>query len=147
MNTLETLAGQMDWARRNIMYNLNFVPDDKLDWKPEPMANSVLEIVNHSAHVIARITARIKGESADVLFTPATNRTEAKEAIARSTQEYISMLHELTPADLERKVQMPWGEMPLAGAAMVAVVDTINHHGQITYIQTLLGDTESHLQM
>src|SRR5687768_3832481 len=121
MKTLETLAGQMDWAGRNIMFNLNYVPEDKLDWKPAPTANSVLEIVNHSAHVIARITARLKGESGEVPFTPATNRAEAKEAIGRSTQEYISTLHQFTPQDLERKVQMPWGEMPLAGVAMVAV--------------------------
>jgi len=136
----------MDWARRNIAYNLEFVPEDKIDWKPAPTANSVLEIVNHSASVIARITVRIAG-SGEANVVPATTRAEAKAAIAKSAGDFIAALHELTPDDLNRKVRMPWGEMPIAGAAMVAVVDTINHHGQITYIQTLLGDTESHLQM
>jgi uncharacterized damage-inducible protein DinB len=137
----------MDWAGRNIIYNLNFVPEDKLNWKPEPMANSVLEIVNHSVSVISRITARLQSGNPPAQFEPATTRTEAKTAIAQCIRDYIVVLHELTPDDLNRKVQMPWGEVPLANAAMVAVVDTINHHGQITYIQTLLGDTESHLQM
>lgn len=146
INTLETLTGQMDWAARNIIYNLNFVAEDKLTWKPAPTANSVLEIVNHSASVIARITVRLQG-SGDADVVPATTREEAKAVIGQSARDFIATLHELTPDDLNRKVQMPWGEMPLAGAAMVAVVDTINHHGQITYIQTLLGDTQSHLQM
>jgi uncharacterized damage-inducible protein DinB len=147
IQVLETLAGQMDWAGRNIIYNLNFVPEDKLDWKPQPTANSVLEIVNHSVSVISRITARLQGGNPPAHFEPATTRAEAKAAIGQCTRDYIAVLHELTPDDLNRKVQMPWGEVPLANAAMVAVVDTINHHGQITYIQTLLGDTESHLQM
>jgi uncharacterized damage-inducible protein DinB len=147
MQTLETLAGQMDWAGRNISYNLNFIAEDKLDWKPAPTANSVLEIVNHAAHVIARITARLQGDMSAVEFTPAATRDQAKQLITERARDFVAALHLLGPEDLTRKVTMPWGEMPLAGAAMVAVVDVINHHGQITYIQTLLGDTESHLQM
>jgi len=51
----------------------------------------------------------------------------------------------LQPADMERIVSTPLGELPVALIAGLPVVELINHHGQITFIQELLGDGESHL--
>ena len=38
---LELAAGQITWAHKNINNNLDFVPDDKLNWKPAPSSKSV----------------------------------------------------------------------------------------------------------
>ena len=46
-----------------------------------------------------------------------------------------------------KTLKLPFGEFPLSQAVSMPVVDLIHHHGQIAYIQTLLGDTEDHLLM
>ncbi|HTE20118.1 MAG TPA: hypothetical protein VK689_17270, partial [Armatimonadota bacterium] len=52
MHPMEVPAQQMLWASKNAAYNLSFIPEDKLNWKPAPTANSALEIVNHVAFYI-----------------------------------------------------------------------------------------------
>ena len=42
MHPLDGLAGQTTFFSRNIGHNLDFIPDDKLDWKPAPSALSAL---------------------------------------------------------------------------------------------------------
>ncbi|HVF85744.1 MAG TPA: DinB family protein [Abditibacteriaceae bacterium] len=147
METTELLIGQMEWATRNVNNNLDFIPNDKLNWKPAPEANSVLEVVNHVAYVIHGFPQLLDGGEANAQWTPATNREEAKASLQKGTEAYVAKLRTLTPQDMARTVTLPFGEMPMPVAAMIPVIDLINHHGQITYIQTLLGDTESHITM
>ena len=148
MNPLELMAGEMEWAARNVAGNLDFIPDDKLNWKPAPTANSVLEIINHVANPIYGMAAALDGQPMKPQFTPATNREEAKQLVLKGTEAYVAKLRSLSPQDLENKtVTLPFDEIPAMVAAGIPMVDLIHHHGQIAYIQTLLGDTESHLQM
>ena len=143
---LELIAGQLTWAQHNINNNLDFVPDDKFNWKPAPEAKSTLEIINHATATVNMMTSAIKGEASSEL-TPATNRDEAKKLLAQVVQAHLSLVGSLQPADLEKPVQLPFGEFPAGFVAGLPVVECINHHGQITYIQSLLGDGESHLSM
>ena len=147
MEMTEVLTGQMKFAVANVCNNLGFIPNDKLNWKPAPTANSVLEVVNHLAGSVYGVTAKISGDEQGAQFTPATNAQDAKALLQKGADNYIAMLGKLTPQDMSRTVTLPFGEVPLTVAAGVPVVEMINHHGQITYIETLLGDTESHLVM
>ena len=140
----ELIAGQIDWAHKNINNNLDFVPDDKLNWKPAPEAKSVLEIINHATNTVHTFTHAITGSHKHEL-QPATNRDEAKALLTRVVQAHLTALGALTPDEGQQMVETPVGALPKAFAAGLPVVELINHHGQITYIQTLLGDTESHL--
>lgn len=141
---LELIAGQIDWAHKNINNNLDFVPEDKLGWKPAPEAKSVLEIINHATNTVHTFTHSITGSHKHDL-PPATNREEAKALITRVVQAHQSAVSALAPSDLEQMVSTPVGDLPKGFAAGLPVVELINHHGQITYIQSLLGDSESHL--
>ena len=47
MKPLEGLAETATWAGKNTAYNLQFIPADKLAWKPAPTAKSALEIAHH----------------------------------------------------------------------------------------------------
>jgi len=147
MEMTELLIGQMEWAVRNVNNNLDFIADDKLNWKPAPGAKSVLEIVNHVAGTIYGITQALGGQEMNPQFAAATDRESAKSLVRKSADTYIAQLRALTSQDMGRTIMMPFGEMPLPIAAGVPVVELINHHGQITYIETLLGDEESHLSM
>ena len=60
MVVMEVLARQVIWACENIACNLKFIPADKLEWKPAPGAKSALEIVNHAAEVLHRMSRVLK---------------------------------------------------------------------------------------
>jgi hypothetical protein len=67
--------------------------------------------------------------------------------IRNATGTYVQALLGLDPARLGETVELPFGTFPLARAASMPAFDLIHHHGQIAYIQTLLGDEESHFNM
>ena len=140
----ELIAGQLDWAHKNINNNLDFVPADKLSWKPAPKAKSVLEIINHATETVHTFTSAISG-AARTDLTPATDAASAKALVTQVIEAHQKLLQTLTPAEGEQTVSTPVGELPKAIAASLPVVELLNHHGQITYIETLLGDSESHL--
>ncbi|MEO6906846.1 MAG: DinB family protein [Abditibacteriaceae bacterium] len=144
MVTQERLLGMMDWAAKNVNHNLDFVPDEKLDWKPAPDAKSVLDI----AHEIALSTDSIAnflatGEYQKNVARP-TTREEAKSAITAAAETYAKVLPRLTREQLAGTAHFPWGEVPMGEAIGMPVIEILHHHGQIAYIQTLLGDTDSH---
>ncbi|HVF85745.1 MAG TPA: DinB family protein [Abditibacteriaceae bacterium] len=143
----EAFASQMDWVGRNIAHNLSFIPDDKLNWKPAPTANSALEIINHLVPNILRLSDIISGGDGQFQVEPITTREAAQAAIHHAADEYSIQVSKLSPEELERPVQLPFGEVLCARACSIAVVEAINHHGQLTYIQTLLGDVESHIEL
>lgn len=148
MNPMEMMARQMEWVGRNTAYNLGFIPADKLNWKPAPTAHSALEVIGHVAGFIKAMRPVLDGgQFSPPDFTPPTTLQAAQELITSSAEDYAGGLQRLKPEDLGRSVKLPFGEFPLGRAAGMPVVDLIHHHGQIAYIQTLLGDTESHLLM
>ena len=153
MDALQLWTGQVSWAMKNLAYNLDFIPDDKLDWKPAPEANSALEIVHHLAGAFAHITAAMQkanGES-DVpeVSTPTkpATREAAKEQLAEVTQDFIALLGRVKTEDFNNVIDSPMGKMPFWFLLGMPAIDAIHHHGQIAYIQTLLGDAESHFDM
>lgn len=141
---VDLIAAQLDWAHRNIKNNLDFLPAEKINWKPAPEAKSVLEIINHATSTVHMFTHALTGSEKHDL-PPATNLAEAKQLVTRVIEAHLAAAKALTPADMEEVVALPVGNLPKGIVAGLPVVELINHHGQITYIQTLLGDAESHL--
>ena len=145
MDYLNTLAVQVEMAGKNLAYNLDFIPEDKLNWKPAPTANSTLKVVNHATSSLKSARNAITtGNMEPGEFSPATNVSEAKQLISSAASDYAQAMRALTPEDLNRTVELPFGAFPVAQLAGMMVFDLIHHHGQIAYIQTILGDTESH---
>lgn len=137
----QTVLTLFEETAQVFLFNLDFIPDDKLSWKPAPDAKSVLEIINHLAEFLNSISSRL--ESQDAEFVPAANRSQAKQVLARSAERFASAVHGATAQALGAKFR---DDMPLTlgWMATAATLDTIHHAGQIAYIQTLLGDTEIH---
>jgi hypothetical protein len=44
MEDLKVAAWMVRYGARSLIHNLEFIPADRLDWKPEPGAKSALEI-------------------------------------------------------------------------------------------------------
>jgi hypothetical protein len=147
MNPTERMAQQMIRFGRNTAHNLGFIPEDELNWKPSPTAKSALEIASHVLGVIQAMTLVLEGgEFAAPQPIPVASLQEAQEQLRGAAEEDAGRLRRLSPADLERTVQLPFGSLPLAQAASIPLVDMVHHHGQIAYLQTMRGDTENHFE-
>ena len=145
MNPMDAMAGLLEWAGKNIAYNLDYIPDDKLNWKPEPGAKSALEIIQHTAGAMMSLQPLLTGGG----FVPnepplPADREAAKQLIVAASGAYAEGMRHVNPELLGGSVDFPWGPMPFPQAASLAVLDSVHHHGQIAYIQTLLGDNEDH---
>lgn len=136
MNDKETLINLFIGISQNIAFNLDFIPADKLTWKPAPTANSALEIVGHVVQSLGALSA----PDSSSLEVP-TDLAQAKQQLQKATDRFVQTWREASPQQLEQPSALG---LTMGRFAVILVVDTINHHGQITYIQTLLGDTESH---
>jgi hypothetical protein len=145
---LEALAYQAEWAAKDMAHNLDFIPADKLSWKPAPTAKSALDVANESVGFAKGMLPMLSGGSfTPPNFTPATTAQAAKELLISTGKEYAQALRALRPEDMERKVDLGFGTFPLAQAAGMPVIELVHHRGQVCYIQTLLGDTEDHFDM
>ncbi|MBV9868197.1 MAG: DinB family protein [Abitibacteriaceae bacterium] len=144
MHPMEMTARQVEWVGQSFAHNLGFIPEDKFDWKPEPTANSAQEIVNHLVSILQGAVGVLNGGEFERKPVNVSNRDEAQQLILSVTKAQANGLRALAPSDLERTITLPFGAFPLAQAAMMATIDLTHHHGQIVYLQTLLGDTEMH---
>lgn len=144
---LSPIASQIEWAGSNFAYNLGFVPADKLGWKPGPDASSALEIAHHAANTVRFMHGMMMGDRPEPL--PAfTSCEEAQAAIRKATSEYAAYARTITEEQAAANFDTKFmGEMPFGQFAIVPAFDFVHHHGQIAYIQILLGDTESHFEM
>lgn len=149
MDVIEFVAGTATWAAKNLAYNLDFIPDDKLNWKPSPEAKSALEIVNHTAGAFRGFIPVLSGGEWAMpdASQAATDRASAKKSIIEAAEEYAAAVQKINRADLGNMIQLPFGQMPLFRVASMPLVDVLHHHGQIAYIQTALGDNEDHFDM
>ena len=143
MHPLQLLSDTVTWAGKNLSYNLGFIPDDKLTWKPAPEAKSALEIAAEVVHVLTSISAMLQHKEPGETVTFST-REEAQNAVETASADYGQMLLSFGANDLTGELNMGFATMPKARAIAIPVVDTIHHHGQIAYLQTMLGDTQSH---
>ena len=146
MHPLQLPARQIRWAAENIALNLDYIADDKLRWKPAATAPSALEIVEHLLDVLGRMTPLVGGwESENRAPQTVQNREDAKARLIEAAEKYRAMLLNLKEEQLEEAVAWHNAKIPRRAVAMMPVNDTIHHHGQIAYIQMLLGDEETHM--
>ena len=143
MNKIEDLVSRITWAGRNMAYNLEFTPKEKLAWQPAKTANSTLDVVNHAVSSVYFTLDLLTGQPSD--RPTAHNKKEAQALILDSVKAYETAIKKLTTADLEKKLKLSWGdEWTALRAIELPATDMLHHHGQVTYIQTILGDKESH---
>jgi hypothetical protein len=87
------------------------------------------------------------GPMADVAASHAGTVAEAQEWLTRAVRKFTQDVRSMSAEELDRPVETPVGTLTGQRIAALAVIDLLHHHGQIAYIQTLLGDTETHLDL
>ena len=148
MEELQSAARMLRWIVANFIHNLSFIPEDRLHWKPEPGVKSPLEI---AGEVVAGQRAMLPvftgGEWIQAPFPQPQSFAEAKQMLLEVLEEYVAALESAEPAQLDRMVTLFNFPVFAPRAVLLPVIDANHHHGQITYIQTLLGDGEYHFDM
>jgi hypothetical protein len=147
MHPMQPIAELALWAAKNTAHNLRFIPDDRLDWKPAPTAKSALEIVQHVCGALRNMRPLLTGGE----WTPnpppmPADRLGAEALLLATAEDYAAGLLAM-PLELmsqERIVFARRWSLTIGHAVTRPVVDLIHHHGQIAYLQTLLGDEAMH---
>ncbi|MBW3637924.1 MAG: hypothetical protein KY445_15890 [Armatimonadetes bacterium] len=115
-----------------------------MSWKPAPEAKSALEICEEICGVHGGFAGALQGQEFKVNPPTHSDREGAKAAVLAATSNYAQILSSLGESDLQAEMATRFGPVPKANGVGFGVVETLHHHGQIVYIQTLRGDTESH---
>jgi hypothetical protein len=157
MPTLQQQAIKMTKEAVNGLFaTARHVPQDKRnDWKPMGEARSTVSQLTECALTPFFFVSILRGEKVDMTDpTMAAKRKEMEAAITtlelaesaalKNHEMLYSVIAELSDADLDRTVPLPWNP---AGSSVADIIffdywNLVYHTGQINYIQLMLGDTD-----
>jgi len=144
MDDLKVAARLSRWGAGNFAFNLTFIPTEKFTWKPDPASKSTSEIAGEVIGVMQMCMPVFKGGGFEVSeFPKPANAEEVRSLLIPAAEAYAAALEAAGP-ELERLTMTPGGELWASRAVLFPLIDLIHHHGQICYIQSLLGDAETH---
>ena len=145
MDNLKVAAWMLRYGVRSLTHNLEFVPADRLDWKPEPGAKSALEIAGEVVGNLQWCLPILRGGEWETSSgrPRLTSLEEARSLLIGTADEYATALEAAGP-ELDRMVNIAGDMLWAPRAALIPVLDLLHHHGQVCYLQTLLGDREQH---
>lgn len=147
MADLKPLARIVRWGTASTIHNLGKLPEDKLDWKPEPTSKSALDVVAEVTGVMRMSMPLFQGEPMEYQPEPAAaTRDEAISRLQAASDTYVAAL-EAAGDELEQPVETPFGTFWGTYSVVFGLIDLLHHHGQLTYLQSLLGDAENHADM
>lgn len=136
------------WGLMDTIYQLDFIPEEKFAWSPAPGVKSVQAIVAEVVGVIRAVMPNFEAKDCPEFtgeFTAPESIAEAKAWLKEHGDAYLDALDAAVEADLQSEVAIPGGRMKAAGSVLYPAAELLHHHGQITFIQSLLGDQEVHL--
>ncbi len=147
MEDLRVAAWMLRYGARSLIHNLQFIPQERADWKPEPGAQSPLEIMTEVLRAVTMYRPILRGpdcpDPRPPLPRPATLQ-EAAELLTAAVEDYAAALESAGP-EPDRPQEMPFGGVFRATRAVCyPVLDLFHHHGQICYLQAMLGDGGMH---
>ena len=147
MEDVKVAAWMIRYGARSLAYNLDFIPADRENWKPAPEAKSALEVAAEAVRVFGMYLPMLEEGDFPTFrqgFDPPASLAEAKTRLLEVSERYAQALEAAGP-ELDRAQPMPFGGVFRATrAACYPLLDLMNHHGQILYLQSLLGDAEMH---
>src|SRR5437868_1837714 len=144
MSNLEPVARVVRWGVESMAFNLGQLPPDRLDWKPNPACKSALEVTGEVVGVMRRMQDVIEGGGfyGPQYETPASLE-EAQRQLAETGEAFAAALEKAGP-ELEHSIETPFGTLWGPRVVLWGMIDLVHHHGQISYLQSVLGDGEMH---
>jgi hypothetical protein len=145
MEDLKTAAWMLRYGARSLAHNLEFIPADREDWTPKG-AKSPLAVAQEVIRALQMYRPIFDGPEMTYpqLPPPPTTLAEARSRLLAVAEEYAAALEAAGP-ELDRPQEMPFGGVFRAYRAVCfPVMDLFHHHGQVCYMQSILGDRETH---
>jgi hypothetical protein len=106
-----------------------------------------MQVVGEAVGVMRMTEGVFQGEGFEFQPHPVpSDLAEATHWLQEASEKYAANL-EAAGDELERSVPTPMGPLWGTYAVTFGLVDLLHHHGQITYLQSLLGDAEYHGDM
>lgn len=147
MEDLKTAAWMLRYGARSLAHNLRHLPEERAHWKPEPGVKSPLAIATEVLGALNMYRPIFAGPEYPASLPPLRKPetlADAAERVVAAADDYAALLEAAGP-ELNRPQEMPFGATFRAYRAVCfPLLDLFNHHGQILYIQSLLGDREMH---
>ena len=156
MRLQEQIVRMTQRALADLVRSVEAVPVDKQDWHPAEHARSALDQLREVAVVpqfhlmllrdghmpTGADHARFREEAATLLTVE-----EAVKAAMTSTNDLCEIISTFPDDRLEEEITLPFGggmHVSMADVLTIHYWNMVYHHGQVNYIQTLLGDREMH---
>ena len=150
MEDVKAAAWMIRYGAQSLAHNLDFIPADKEQWKPAPEAKSALDVAAEAVRAFGMYLPMLETGGFPTFeqgFQAPTPLAEAKVWLLEISERYAKALEAAGP-ELDRAQAMPFGGVFRGTrAACYPLLDLMNHHGQILYIQSLLGDADMHWSM
>jgi DinB family protein len=147
MEDLKAAAWMLRYGARSLAHNLEFIPADRIDWRPDPAAKSPLEVAAEVIRALHLYRPIFEGPEYPDLRPPIPQPETleaARSLLLDAVEDYAAALERAGP-ELDRPQVMPFGGTFRAYRAVCfPLMDLFHHHGQICYLQSLLGDREMH---
>jgi len=143
-------------AKNRLLDTFAHVPDDKLNWTPDPQAHSALRIMAHCAVSNHGFAAMIRGQAPSFSSVEEavaqnadkelaiTSREQAVAALETSTAELLAAVDGGTPELLAGAIQVPGRAIPTPAFLLIGGRHADGHAAQIDYLQTTWGDHMNH---
>jgi hypothetical protein len=155
MANLEPVARVVRWGVESMAFNLGQLREDKLNWKPNPESKSALEVTGEVLGVMRMMLGLMSTGSFErpagaedtpggpIRYANPSGLQEAQRQLLETGEAFAAALEKAGP-ELERSVETPFGTMLGSRVVLWGMIDLVHHHGQISYLQSLLGDREMH---
>lgn len=134
------------WAVADTLFQLDFIPEDKFHWKPSEKMNSAADILSEVVMVFRVNQPVFEGaEMTPLEKEPLGSIEEAKRALQAAADAYVAGLE--NARNTNRTMNTFMGPLAVDTSLLYPCIELIHHHGQITYLQGLMGDHEYHMNM
>jgi len=136
-------------VHREVLVGLKYIPDEKLDWCPMGKAKTPRHIGLECAGAYKWGAAIIRGGPAEwpeAKDEDYPTREAMVELLDASLAEFAAALDTVTEEQLNETREVFWGQESVRNLLWINYWHSVYHAGQLNYIQTMLGDTEMHME-
>jgi uncharacterized damage-inducible protein DinB len=163
MEVKEYIRLELEGLDRNLKRVTDSLKQEEIGWRPASGCNSIGLILFHVAKSEDSFVQKMLQDKQEIWETDEWYKKlelDAKEAGAHYTVEQVNAfcapkldavmeytaavraqtlacLDAMKPADLERKIKVPWGEMPAVMVFSIIVGHASQHLGEISYLRGL----------
>src|SRR5438874_12362465 len=92
MHPMEGVAQLAEWAGPDLAYNLDFVPEDRLNWKPAPESKSALECAAEAANFMSSMIPVLAGAAWTRPEPAPLSKAEIQNTLRTVSKEYAIAL-------------------------------------------------------